>query len=130
MPNITDAAYIDFIDKTARPLSDYLTGLKPALETILLRWNDQIKALANASAGGDPLQDGAYGTDGTDGDGRVVLIKNDITKFFNQVQHLTDLMNGLNPDGLTGTLTVTGDDAFADLMKLHVNPVDPNIPSA
>jgi hypothetical protein len=117
MTDITDATVVDFCNQVLRPLADALTGLKPYLEVEQTRWDDHIKPLLNGHIGSDPLIDGA----GPSGDGRVALTKNDLTKFMNQIGHLSTLMGGQNV-----TQTATGEAAFEDIMKPHVKPRFPS----
>ncbi len=113
---ITDATVIAFSNDVIRPLADCLTGLYPYLTVEITRWNDQIKPLMTGDLGSDALVDGA----GPDGDGRVPLIKNDLTKFFTQIEFIADLIGGSSV-----TQTVSGEEAFEDIMKPHVNPKFP-----
>jgi hypothetical protein len=114
MADITDATIIAFTDEVIRPLADTLTGMKPYLDIAATRFEDQIKPLMSGNIDSDLLLDGS----GPDGDGRVQQAKTDLIKFFNQVELLRNIFEGVQPP----TLTVTGENAFEDIMKPHVKP--------
>ena len=118
MSDITDAAVIAHTDEVARPLSNVLTGLIPYLRIELVRWDDQIKPLANAggTTGASLLMDGS----GPEGDGRVQLSKNDLTKYWDQVRLIVELA-----DGLDVVQSAPGEAAFEDMIKPHVKPKFP-----
>ena len=113
MPDITDATVVAYSDDVVRPLSEYLTGLKVYLGIQVTRWDDQIRSLLNGHIGADLVVDKS----GPTGDGRVPLSKNDLVKFMAQVEHLSNLMQGLDV-----TQTAAGELAFEDIMKPHVTP--------
>lgn len=90
---ITNSEAVTFSDEKLRPVADLLAQLYNLGKSVEDEW---IARNMNALIPNDALEvlhDSAYGTDGTDGDGRPVVTGQDLTRVI--TQHIRDFVDNL-----------------------------------
>lgn len=94
---ITDNRAISFSNDFIRPDCDHNMQGYYRDKALVNRWNSQGLSSIIPNDAGETLHDDAYGTDGTDGDGRPVITGADITNVVTRAQErITDLEAGSN----------------------------------
>lgn len=92
MANITNNVGIAFSNSKIRPVADRIAQYYNFAKSVLDEWNATGMSSIITNNSGDMLEDTAYGTDGTDGDGRPVVDGSDLNNVITRLQEfITDM---------------------------------------
>ena len=113
MADITDPTITAFVSEVMRPLSDRMAGIVATMAVERSKYTDVIKPLMSGDLTTDEVFDGAHT------DGRTVLTKGDLNKFWAVMDPILEVIEGLDV-----TLAANAK-ATDDLLLPHVNVIMP-----
>ena len=103
MAQITDPTVIAYYNTVIRPLANRYAGIVATMAVERAKWNDVIKPLMSENAPSDEIMDGAHA------DGRQVLTKGSGNKFWDVVDPMMDVVEGLEIVSLPANPNATED---------------------